>query len=218
MLNLLYKELRLAAHPTLFIFALLGVLVIVPAYPYGMVFMFGCLGVFNTSSTARTNDIFYSALLPIPKRDVVKGNPDDCVGPASADAYFPSLSLLAGESPAPGNTCDRGQCCLLWFRLCDYAIFNFLFLTSFFKSGYKAGNALLLASIPAVLVLAAMEVLVHFPAFAWLDSVASRSCAPAADFGHRGGSVYRCSAGCLPYLSAALSKGGSLALRLTWPL
>ena len=36
MFNLLYKELRLAAHPNLFIFTALGVLkVIVPAYPYG---------------------------------------------------------------------------------------------------------------------------------------------------------------------------------------
>ena len=43
MFNLLYKELRLAAHPNLFIFTLLGALVIVPAYPYGMVFLFGCL-------------------------------------------------------------------------------------------------------------------------------------------------------------------------------
>ena len=40
MYNLLYKELRLAAHPNLFVFTLLGALVIVPAYPYGMVFLF----------------------------------------------------------------------------------------------------------------------------------------------------------------------------------
>ena len=38
MFNLLYKELKLAAHPNLYIFTALGVLVIVPAYPYGMVF------------------------------------------------------------------------------------------------------------------------------------------------------------------------------------
>ena len=73
MFNLLYKELRLAAHPNLFIFTLLGVLVIVPAYPYGMVFIFGCLAPYITMMYGReTNDIYYSALLPVPKRDVVK--------------------------------------------------------------------------------------------------------------------------------------------------
>ena len=175
MLNLLYKELHLAAHPTLFIFAFLGVLVIVPAYPYGMVFMFGCLGVFNTFFYGReTNDIFYSALLPIPKRDVVKGKLLMIVSVQLAQMLislplaFWRVSLLPQGNPAgiEANVAYYG------FGFVIYAIFNFLFLTSFFKSGYKAGNAFLLASIPAVLVLAAMEVLVHFPSFAWLDSVA----------------------------------------------
>src|SRR5690554_2343080 len=73
MYNLLIKELRLAAHPNLFIFTLLGALVIVPAYPYGMVFIFGCLAPYITMTYGReTNDIYYSALLPVKKRDVVK--------------------------------------------------------------------------------------------------------------------------------------------------
>ena len=73
MFNLLYKELRLAAHPNLFIFTALGVLVIVPAYPYGMVFLFGCLAPFITFMYGReTNDIYYTALLPVKKSDTVK--------------------------------------------------------------------------------------------------------------------------------------------------
>src|SRR5690554_2811091 len=73
MFNLLYKELRLAAHSNLFIFTLLGALVIVPAYPYGMVFIFGCLAPYITMMYGReTNDNYYSALLPVPKRDVLK--------------------------------------------------------------------------------------------------------------------------------------------------
>jgi len=68
MFDLLYKELRLAAHPNLYMFTLLGVLVIVPAYPYGVVFLFGCLAPFITYMYGReTNDIFYTALLPVKK-------------------------------------------------------------------------------------------------------------------------------------------------------
>ena len=41
-MKLLYKELMLAAHPTSIVFAFLGCLVAVPAYPYTVIFMFGC--------------------------------------------------------------------------------------------------------------------------------------------------------------------------------
>ena len=71
--NLINKELRLAAHPNLFIFTLMGALIIVPSYPYGMVFLFSCIALFITLMYGReTNDIYYTALLPIKKRDTVK--------------------------------------------------------------------------------------------------------------------------------------------------
>ena len=47
-----------------------GALVIVPAYPYGMVFLFGCLGPFVTFTYGR-KPTTSSALLPVSKADVV---------------------------------------------------------------------------------------------------------------------------------------------------
>ena len=73
MADLLYKEWRLAVHPVVYMFSLIGALTLVPAYPYGMVFFFGCLGLFFTCQFARENaDIFYTATLPVSKRAVVK--------------------------------------------------------------------------------------------------------------------------------------------------
>ena len=43
MMTLLYKEMSLVAHPTSIVFAFLGCLVLVPSYPYSVIFMFGCL-------------------------------------------------------------------------------------------------------------------------------------------------------------------------------
>ena len=61
--KLLYKELRLAAHPTMYIFTLLGALVLVPAYPYGLVFMFGSLAPSITFMYCReTRDMYYDLL------------------------------------------------------------------------------------------------------------------------------------------------------------
>ena len=73
-MKLLYKELMLAAHPTSIVFAFLGCLVVVPAYPYTVIFMFGCLAPYITFLYAREpNDAWYTAILPVTKRESVKG-------------------------------------------------------------------------------------------------------------------------------------------------
>lgn len=42
------KDLRLAAHPMMYVFALFGVMLIIPNYPYTVVFFYGLLGIFFT--------------------------------------------------------------------------------------------------------------------------------------------------------------------------
>ncbi|NLN14680.1 MAG: ABC-2 transporter permease [Tissierellia bacterium] len=174
MLNLIYKELRLAAHPNLFIFTLLGALVLVPAYPYGMVFIFGCLGPYITFMYGReTNDIYYTSLMPVKKRDTVKAK---CLLVIlsqmtqliiSLPFAFLRLRILAEGNPAgiEANIAYYG------FGFLIYGIFNLILLTEFFKTGYKVGKAFIMAIIPASIGVLIMEVMVHFPAFKWLDSV-----------------------------------------------
>ena len=73
-MTLLYKEMRLVAHPTSIVFAFLGCLVLVPSYPYSVIFMFGCLAPYITFLNAReTNDVWYTAVLPVTKRESVLG-------------------------------------------------------------------------------------------------------------------------------------------------
>ncbi|HEY8421398.1 MAG TPA: ABC-2 transporter permease [Thermoclostridium sp.] len=175
MFNLLYKELKLAAHPNLFIFTLMGLLVIVPAYPYGMVFMFGCLGPYITFMYGReTNDIYYTALLPVKKRDTVKAKCMLLVLAQMAQLIIslPFAFLRVKLLPAGNVAGIEANIAYYGFGFITYAIFNFIFLTRFFKTAYKAGNAFLAAIIPAFFVVAVMEVLVHFPRFGWLDSIA----------------------------------------------
>ena len=74
MMTLLYKEMSLVAHPTSIVFAFLGCLVLVPSYPYSVIFMFGCLAPYITFLNAReTNDVWYTAVLPVTKRESVLG-------------------------------------------------------------------------------------------------------------------------------------------------
>ena len=62
MKNLLYKEFRLAIHPSVYVFFLLSALLLVPSYPYYVSFFYLTLGLFLTFKTNRAeNDIFYYA-------------------------------------------------------------------------------------------------------------------------------------------------------------
>ena len=120
-----------------------------------------------------TNDIYYTALLPVKKSDTVKAKFLLVIFAQMIQILitipfaFLRVHLLTEGNPAgiEANIAFYG------FGLITYAVFNYIFLTYFFKSAHKVGNALLLAIVPATLIVLIMEVIVHFPNFAWLDSI-----------------------------------------------
>lgn len=174
MCDLLVKELRLAAHPTLYIFMCMGALVLIPAYPYGVVFFFGCLGIFQSFMFDReTRDVFYTALLPLRKRDAVRGK--------LLLALFSQLGQLLLSLPfavlrtlylPEGNPVGM-EPNAAWYGcgLAIYGVFNLVFFTRFYKTAYQAGTAFLAALVPVTLGIFAMEAAVHVPALGWLDGV-----------------------------------------------
>ena len=50
MMTLLYKEIRLAALPSLFLFLGMGALTLLPAYPYGVVFFLSLIHIWRKSA------------------------------------------------------------------------------------------------------------------------------------------------------------------------
>lgn len=172
--NLLYKEIRLAAHPNLFVFTLMGPLVLIPGYPYTMVFLFSLIGNFvNLMYTRETNDIYYSTLLPLKKAEVVLGKwlvllvSQLLTILISIPFAFLRLQLFSQPNPVgiEANTAFYG------FGLMIFACFNLIFLTTYFKTGYKVGASFLKGLFPATLLAIILEVIVRFPALKWLDSV-----------------------------------------------
>jgi len=174
MSDLLVKELRLAAHPSAYIFMCMGALVLIPAYPYGVVFFFGCLGLFQTFMYDReTRDVFYTALLPRPKRDVVMGK--------LLMAAFLQLGQLAISLPfaflrtlyLPDGNPVGMEANAAWYGcgLMIYGVFNLVFFTRFYRTAYKAGSAFLAGLLPVTLGIIAMEAVVHVPGLSWLDGV-----------------------------------------------
>ena len=172
---LLYKEFRLVCHPMTPIFCLFGVMVLIPNYPYTVIFFYVMLGLFFTFLNIREQkDIYYSALLPVPKRDTVKAG---CVFVAiievlSLAVLIPCSLLAAHLQPGKDNLVGLDpNAALLAAGFLLYAVFNAVFLPSFYANGYKVGIAFLKAVIPTTLVMMVLEALPHFPGLTWLDDM-----------------------------------------------
>lgn len=174
MFDLLRKELSLAAHPSMYVFICLGALVLVPAYPYGVVFFFAMLGIFQSMIYAReTRDIYFTALLPLRKRDVVKAK--------LLLAAFAELTQLLFSLPfallrtlylPEGNPVGiEANVAYYGFGLIIFGVFNIVFFTRFFRTAYRAGTSFLMALVPSTICIFAMEAVVHFPSMGWLDGI-----------------------------------------------
>ncbi len=176
-MKLLGKELSLAAHPTSLVFAFLGCLVMVPAYPGTVVFMFGCLAPYLTLLyTRETNDAWFTALLPVAKREIVKGKFLLTLSVQLFQLLF-SIPWAALRGPLSiGNNPVGMDATAAWygFGLAVYAVFDFLFLPAYYKNGYRAGRAFVLAALPPLLMMAAVEGAAHLPSCSWLDRPAAQ--------------------------------------------
>ena len=172
MMTLLYKEMRLVAHPTSIVFAFLGCLVLVPSYPYRVIFMFGCLAPYITFLNAReTNDVWYTVVFPVTKRESVMGK---CVLVVSFQLFqllFSIPFVLLRNTLNIENNPVGLDATVAWYGLGFflYAVFDLAFLTTFYKNGYKVGKSFIFATIPMVLLMVAIESTAHIPALTWVD-------------------------------------------------
>ena len=174
MFDLFYKEWALAAPSVDLMFIFMGALVLVPAYPYGMVFFFGMLAVFFSFQFAReNNDFFYTALLPLDKSDVVKGK---CLLVASIELLQLVLTVpfaVARLWLLPNGNPVGIEANVAYFGcgLVIYAVFNTVYLSVFFRDAVSVGKAFIFAIVPALVLIILMEGAVHLETFAWLDSL-----------------------------------------------
>ena len=149
---LLNKELKLCLHPTVFIYLGLVLMLLIPNYPYLASCFFLCNAIFFTFQSSRENgDAMYTAMLPVSKAQAVKAR---CLFVVLLQ--FAELLLMAGLCAfalaamdlTTGNSggTDHGLS-LLAFALILFAIFNLIFLPSYYKTGYKAGASFLKGAI-----------------------------------------------------------------------
>lgn len=171
--NLIVKELYLCAHPTYYIYILLGVLVIIPSYPYSSILLFGCLSPLISLYNAReNNDFIFSMTLPLAKKDIVKAKIAFIVigqiGQLLVSLPFSYLRYIMNINNSVGI---EANVAFYGFALIIYGIFNLILIPNYFKNPDKLGKAFLLALIPTTILMIIMESVNYIDKFKFMDGV-----------------------------------------------
>ena len=167
---LIKKELKLSTSPLAWWFLLFSLMTFIPGYPILMGAFFICFGLFQSVQSAReADDIIYSALLPIRKKDVVTAK-------YLVAVFFQMLGFLLivlfavirmtalWETPVYAeNPLLAANLTYLGGVLLIYAAFNGIFLGGFFKTAYYYGKPFIFYIIATVLVVGIFETVWHFP-------------------------------------------------------
>ncbi len=170
MRNILRKETRLSASVLSYLFILFGLMFFVPGYPVLCGVFFVTLGLFHSFQLAReANDIVFSALLPIAKKDVVKGKYlfvcliEFCALLLMALAAAVRMTALSDAEVYRNNAMMNANLFALGAAFFIFGLFNRIFVSGFFKTAYQFGRPFVTYIIAAFLAIGVFEAIHHVP-------------------------------------------------------
>ena len=174
---LLNKELRLSASILSYLFLLMSFMALLPGYPILCGVFFITLGIFQSFQNAReANDIVYSALLPIAKRDVVKGKflfsgfIELCGFLVMTALTVLRMTVLSGAPVYRQNALMNANPFFLGMALLIFGMFNLIFVGGFFKTAYKLGKPFVSYIVVCFLLIGLAETLHHVPGLEALNA------------------------------------------------
>lgn len=164
MKNLLRKELSLSLHPTAPIFLSLSMMLIIPNYPYYVVFFYTGMAVFFTCLTGReNNDVFYSLTLPIAKKDIVKARFAFVILLQLAQMIVAiPFAIIRQRMPLPGNQVGMdANISLFGLSLIMLGLFNYIFFGIYYKNVNRVGPAFVWSSVVVFIYISIAEACAH---------------------------------------------------------
>lgn len=150
MRKLLKKELTLALHPTAPLFLALSTMLLIPNYPYLVVFFYTGLAVFFMCLNGReNNDIPFTMLLPAAKRDIVRARFTVVIGLQILQMVLavPFAVLRQKLIPAGNAAGLDANIALFGCALVLYGGFNLVFFSGYYKDISKVGVPFMMSSI-----------------------------------------------------------------------
>ena len=174
---LLKKEMRLSALLLTYLFIGFAFMTMLPGYPILCGAFFITLGIFQSYQSAReANDIVFSALLPVAKRDVVKGKYQfvimiELFGFAVMTVLtLVLMTVLSDAAVYRQNALMNANPFYLGCALVIFGSFNLLFLGGFFRTAYSLGKPFITYIIVCFLLTGIAEALHHFPGMEALNA------------------------------------------------
>lgn len=174
---LLKKEMRLSASILSYLFISFAVMTLLPGYPILCGVFFITLGIFQSFQSAReANDIVFSALLPVAKRDVVKGKYLFSIMIELSGVFIMAvltlvrMTLLSGSQIYRQNALMNANPFFLGMALLLFGVFNLIFIGGFFKTAYKFSGPFVTYIIFAFLLVGVAEALHHIPGLEALNA------------------------------------------------
>ena len=151
---LIYKEMRLSMHPICYIFIVLfPLMILIPSYPLGIGFIYvlTCYPILflGANKGQQSNDLLYSTLLPVRKKDIVMARIFTVIFMQVAfilimSALYPLARMLneaiiansknPEESMIPGLGLNS-YVLVLAFAIIGYAIADLIFFPIYYKHG-----------------------------------------------------------------------------------
>lgn len=163
MKNLLYKEFKLAINPMFYLLALLGALLLIPSWPYFISLMYVFfITISNIFITAKAhNDVTFSLMLPVRRNDIVKARFLSIIAIEMLHIVVAVIfAIIHNKIYSHENFLLEPNVAFFGFALIMYAIFNFIFFTMFYKTGYKVGIPAILANFAAVIFATSVETII----------------------------------------------------------
>lgn len=170
---LIYKELKLAMHPICYVFiCLFPLMILVPSYPLGIGFIYilSCYPILflGANKGQQSNDLLYSTLLPVRKKDIVLARIFTVIFMQVAfvlilSALYPAALVIntkiaesiAADRAAGKNVSDatipglglNSFVLLLGIAIIGYAIADLIF----FPIYYKHGKSIVMSTLLTIL-------------------------------------------------------------------
>ena len=177
MRNILRKEMCLSASILSYLFILFGFMFLIPGYPVLCSAFFVSLGLFQSFKSAReANDIVFSVLLPIAKKDIVKGKYlfvcliEGCSFALMAVSVMLRMTVFSKSAAYLSNPMMNANLFALGMACVIFGLFNWIFVGGFFKTAYKFARPFVTFIIVCFLVIFVTEALHHIPGLEWLNA------------------------------------------------
>lgn len=144
MKKLLSKEFKLALTPFNYISFAFVLMILIPNYPLYVLFFYPTIGFYQIFATGRANnDILFTSLLPVRKRDIVLARCTtiellEIIEVLLAVPFAFLRNVLYAGTPIEKSVFTEPNVAFFGITLVLYALFNAMFIPSFYKTGYKA--------------------------------------------------------------------------------